>query len=355
MKIHLDLIIGARPNIIKVFPLIKSIIVSKDFKFRLIHTGQHYDPLMSDIILKNFGLSKYIEHLNIKNNNPNQFIAETIINYSNKIIKTYRPDFSVVFGDVNSTLAIALASNKLNIPLIHIEAGLRSYDKTMPEEHNRIVTDHLSEILFTTTNQARLNLIKENIDRKKIYHVGNIMIETLLKKFNVLVKNKSSRKKKYVIITIHRPSNTGNKNIIEKYLNAICSSVPSGVLIIFPVHHSVRKYLDTTKWINIKFIDPLPYIDFIKMISKAYCVVTDSGGISEETTILNIPCLTLRSNTERPETIKFGTNILIGNDMNKLKKSLNKIFNNKWKNGKKIKYWDNEVSVKILNVIRNYK
>ena len=345
----IDVIIGARPNFVKAYPLILAFNKEK-IDYRIIHTGQHYDHNMSKVFLDEFKFKNKIIFLNTKNKNPMNFISECIDSYY-KTIKNKKPTLCIVFGDVNSTLAISIVANKQQIPLAHIEAGLRSFDKAMPEENNRILTDHLSDFLFVTTENAKKNLLKENIKKNKIFHVGNIMIESLI--LTNIKKNKD--KKKNIIITIHRPSNTENIEKVKKFLEILCENINPDIEIIFPIHHSLKDKIKKTDEIpqRINFIEPLSYFNFINLLSSSIGVITDSGGISEETTFLNIPCITLRSNTERPETISKGTNILIGDDYKNFSKNLKKMSKENWKQAKSIRYWDNKVSKRIINILRN--
>lgn len=346
----IDIIIGARPNFIKAFPIIETLKKNKNIKFRVIHTGQHYDDKMSKIFFDEFNFNNLIEYLGGKNMNPIQFISKTINLYYKKI-KSRTPNLCVLFGDVNSTLAIAIACNKLNIPIAHVEAGLRSFDKTMPEEHNRVITDHLSSLLFVTTYNAKKNLLKENIDKSKIFLVGNIMIESLIKNEKNFKKN--NFQKKYIVLTIHRPSNTSNMNLLSKYLKVIETSLSENTEAIFPVHHSVKKKINFKKYKKIKFTDPMSYFNFISIIKSSIGLITDSGGITEETTYMNIPCITLRPNTERPETVTHGTNIIIGSNLEKLSSLIKKMDKGIWKKSKKIKFWDDKVSGRIVNIIKS--
>lgn len=348
---NLDIIIGARPNFVKAFPLISNINKYKKIRFRLIHTGQHYDRLMADVFFKEFKFYKNITYLNVKNNDSNQFISDVIKKYK-KIIQNSKPDLTILFGDVNSTLAVAIACNKSVIPIAHIEAGLRSYDKLMPEEHNRVITDHLSDLLFVTTLNAKKNLIKENISKDKIFFVGNIMIETLIRFKNKLNKRKKTNKK-YIVLTIHRPENTKNLKKIKEYFNILEYSLDKNTIVYFPVHHSVKSKINLLNYSKIKFIKPMSYLNFISLLKYSNGVVTDSGGITEEATYMNIPCISLRNNTERPETITHGTNHLISNDLNKFSKLLKKMDKGVWKINKSIKNWDDKVSKRILDIIYN--
>jgi UDP-N-acetylglucosamine 2-epimerase (non-hydrolysing) len=279
-----------------------------------------------------------------------------------KIFTGLRPNLVIVVGDVNSTLAAALVTSKLHIPLAHVEAGLRSYDITMPEEINRIVTDRISELLFTPSEDADQNLKKEGIDKSKIYLTGNIMIDTLvnfikksdsisvLNKYNLIYKN-------YCLITLHRPSNVDNRKTFEKLARAI-NRMSQKIKIVFPVHprtqarikkFNLQKYFNTT---NIIATKPIGYLDTIGLTAAAKLVVTDSGGIQEETTYLKIPCLTLRDNTERPVTEKVGTNTVVGTDTSLLLKKFEEIIDGKYKKGSIPKYWDGKTSGRIVSILK---
>ena len=303
---------------------------------------------MSKVFFDEFKFTHLIEYLGSKNINSIDFISNTISSYSKKV-KSKSPDLCILFGDVNSTLAIAIACNKLGITIAHVEAGLRSFDKTMPEEHNRVITDHLSNLLFVTTKNAKKNLINENIEKSKIFLVGNIMIESLIKSKHNFKKITSN--KRYIVLTIHRPSNTKNINLLYSYFSVIEKSLDENTEVIFPVHHSIKKKIKFNNYKKIKFIDPMSYFNFISLIKNSIGLITDSGGITEEAAYLNIPCVTLRPNTERPETVSYGTNIIIGNNFNKLPTLIKKMVKGIWKNSKKIPLWDDKVSNRIVNII----
>ena len=318
-------IVGARPNFIKVGPLIKSL----DEKILpgnqlLLHTGQHFDNNMSDVFFNELELPKPDINLNVSTSNPILQLSEMISGLSDTLTN-FKPDCIIVYGDTNSALAGALAGTKLSIPVAHVEAGLRSNDKNMPEEINRIITDNISEFLFTPSKDADKNLARENISANKIFFVGNIMIDTLINsmpKINNssvleklgLINNHVSHIQPYTVLTLHRPTNVDNYQLLKHLLESV-TSVPDISPIVFPVHprathlvNTICKNIDSKRLIC---IEPLGYLDFLKLIKESSLVITDSGGIQEETTYLQTPCITLRTTTERPITITEGTNELI--------------------------------------------
>ncbi|HCG91187.1 MAG TPA: UDP-N-acetylglucosamine 2-epimerase (non-hydrolyzing) [Dehalococcoidia bacterium] len=318
-------IVGARPNFIKVGPLIKSL----DEKILpgnqlLLHTGQHFDNNMSDVFFNELELPKPDINLNVSTGNPILQLSEMISGLSDTLTN-FKPDCIIVYGDTNSALAGALAGTKLSIPVAHVEAGLRSNDKNMPEEINRIITDNISEFLFTPSKDADKNLARENISANKIFFVGNIMIDTLINsmpKINNssvleklgLINNHVSHIQPYTVLTLHRPTNVDNYQLLKHLLESV-TSVPDISPIVFPVHprathlvNTICKNIDSKRLIC---IEPLGYLDFLKLIKESSLVITDSGGIQEETTYLQTPCITLRTTTERPITITEGTNELI--------------------------------------------
>ena len=311
----IDIIIGARPNFIKAAGLLSSF--SKKlhkFELRLIISGQHYNKELSTIFIDELKLNLKKKKFKLTNKNSVLQISEIISKYQNLISKD-KPNLIIVFGDVNTTLAMSIVANKNNIKLAHVESGLRSYDLSMPEEHNRKLTDHLSDFLFVTSTNAKKNLINEGINKKKIFFVGNVMIDTLKKNINKLKKTKlfSQLKldyKDYILLTLHRPSNLSNINNFKKTLMFLSKKLKN-YKIIFPVHPVTSKLIkEDLNYNNIIFVKPMGYLEFIFFLKNSNGVITDSGGITEESTYLNIPCITLRDNTERPETITFGTNRL---------------------------------------------
>lgn len=320
-------IVGARPNMMKVAPIIAEMSKYPEFEQTLIHTGQHYDYNMSDVFFDDLEIFKPHENLNICSGmltQPEQ-IAKIILAFESAIYK-YKPDLVIVVGDVNSTLACALTCAKLNISVAHIEAGLRSYDRTMPEEINRILTDQISDLLFTPSLDANENLIREGILPDKIKFVGNIMIDSLCKAMpkaeeRQILKQFEIEPNQYILVTLHRPVNVDNQDILDRIAAAL-EIIAEQIKVIFPVHPRTRQKLKIG--INIKLTEPLGYLDFLALMMSAKLVITDSGGIQEETTFLNVPCLTIRQNTERPITIELGTNQLIDNTIDAIVGAVNR-------------------------------
>jgi UDP-N-acetylglucosamine 2-epimerase (non-hydrolysing) len=346
-------VVGARPNFMKIAPIMRAMRPYRKIKPFLVHTGQHYDANMSDAFFKDLELPKPDIHLEVGSGTHAVQTARVMERFE-KVLFKEKPDLVLVVGDVNSTLACSLAASKLHIKVAHIEAGLRSFDRRMPEEINRVLTDQMSDLLFTTCEDANRNLAKEGIAQDKVFLVGDVMIDTLLyymKKDSLSEADKAE----YVVVTLHRPSNVDDKDTFERIssaLNKIARSIP----IIFPVHPRTRRQIKRfgfEKYYNgnIKLLEPLGYLDFIKLYPKAKMVLTDSGGIQEETTVLDIPCLTIRENTERPITITQGTNILVGTDEKKIVKEAQKILRGERKRRKTIKYWDGKAADRIVKVL----
>jgi UDP-N-acetylglucosamine 2-epimerase (non-hydrolysing) len=313
-------VVGARPNFMKVAPIMRAMKPYRKIKSLLVHTGQHHDLDMSDVFFRDLELSKPDIHLEVGSGTHAVQTARVLERFE-KVLFKEKPDLVLVAGDVNSTLACSLAASKLNIKVAHIEAGLRSFDRRMPEEINRILTDHLSDLLFTTCEDAGRNLAKEGIARDKAFLVGNVMVDTLLycmkKDLHAI-----GRMPEYAVVTLHRPSNVDDRDTFERISRSLCE-IAKSIPIIFPVHPRTRRQIKRFglgKYYegNIKLLDPLGYLDFINLYPKAKMVLTDSGGLQEETTVLDIPCLTIRENTERPITIKDGTNTLVGTDEKKI-------------------------------------
>ena len=324
------LIVGARPNFMKVAPIYAEMKRrSTEFEPLIVHTGQHYGA-MSDAFFDDLGIPKPDINLGVGSASHAVQTAGIMTAFEPVVIQE-KPDWVVVVGDVNSTIACALVCAKLGIRVAHVEAGLRSRDRSMPEEINRILTDSISGLLLTTSQDADVNLAHEGIPAEKIKFVGNVMIDSLLKYLKVAERSTIREdlgvdQGEYAVLTLHRPSNVDEREVftgIVGSLVAIAEKLP----IIFPVHPRTRAKIDEfglaemISKSNIKLIDPLGYLDFMRLYSDARLVLTDSGGLQEETTVLGIPCLTLRENTERPVTIEMGTNILVGTDPEKIKRA----------------------------------
>lgn len=353
---HYAVIVGARPNFVKAAAFFRGARKNPHIKFTLIHTGQHFDDNMSKVFFEDMQIPKPDINLDIKGEHHTEKIGkmfDTLKQYLGKNKFTG----VIVFGDINSTLAGAVAAAKNNHHLFHIESGLRSHDRRMPEEINRVIVDHLSDLLFISEDSAKENLLKEGIQQKRIIHVGNIMIESLeafsehIDKSDIhsLLKLKS---KKYIVSTIHRQENTDDKKILKKLL-VLLNKINEKVPVVIPLHPGTRNKIKTYKLNsllkNLKVVEPLGYFEFLKLVKESFGVVTDSGGIQEETTHLEIPCATLRDNTERPVTITHGTNMLFPIneiDENTYKEILSHF--KSYKKKSKIPFWDDKVSDRIF-------
>ncbi|MCH7504841.1 UDP-N-acetylglucosamine 2-epimerase (non-hydrolyzing) [PVC group bacterium] len=360
-------IVGARPNFVKIAPLMDELHRHRSsFTQKLVHTGQHYGSNMSDPFFKDLNIIRPDHNLNVQSGTHAVQTAKMMMRIE-PILRKYKPDLVVVVGDVNSTLAGALTASKLGIPLAHIESGLRSFDRTMPEEINRLLTDRLSSFLFTTSPEAKTNLINEGVSESNIFYTGNIMIDTLFKlrsrwgKSRILNKLGLMNGKKtmdYILLTLHRPSNVDDKKSLQEVFRAL-KAIPCHIPIVYPVHPRTKKSIQKLglsgqmhQIVNMIRISPLGYLDFMKLMSQSLCVLTDSGGVQEETTVLDIPCLTLRSNTERPITVTKGTNVLVGTQSHRMIKEIRDILDGKKKKGKIPKYWDGKSAKRIVNVLK---
>jgi len=362
MKKRILIVAGARPNFVKIAPLMYEFGRHKRlFEVVLVHTGQHYDFEMSDVFFQNLKITKPDIHLNVGSVSHAVQTAKIMIAFEHAILEQ-KPDLVIVVGDVNSTLACSLVASKLNIRIAHVEAGLRSFDRTMPEEINRMVTDSLSDYLFVSEKNGLRNLKREGIDPNKIYFVGNVMIDTL--SANLSIINESdilSRLRltcnEYSVVTLHRPSNVDSAETIAEVFD-ILRAVSRVVKMVYPIHPRTRKMIRKHKFSskfeelgNLLLINPLSYIDFIKLVKESKFVITDSGGIQEETTSLGVPCLTMRENTERPVTIEEGTNYLVGRSKTKVLSFVKKIINGKSKNGSIPELWDGKSAKRIVKII----
>lgn len=359
----IDLIVGARPNFIKISSIINSIdsqsVDDNKINYRLVHTGQHFDDNMSKFFFNDLELPEPDYFLHCGGGTHAEQTAKIMVEYE-KILLDSLVDLVVVVGDVNSTMACAIVAKKLQVKVAHIEAGIRSYDSKMPEEINRLITDSISDIFFTTSRNANKNLALSGMKSTQIFFVGNTMIDTLLrnrKKFRkpIFWEQEGLLPGKYFVLTLHRPSNLLDNLFLLNILDIINDSC-KGFKVIFPVHPRAQQLIQKYKngLTNFYFIEPLCYLEFNFLVERSLGVITDSGGISEETTILGVPCITLRNNTERPETIDLGTNILVGNSINKLKLNINNIIEGNWKEGKIPELWDGLAGDRIVKIIKNY-
>ncbi|MDT5159107.1 MAG: hypothetical protein QOH51_3464 [Acidobacteriota bacterium] len=322
-------VVGARPNFMKVAPIVDAMRRrSSEFSPLVVHTGQHYDARMSDSFFRDLGLPLPEVHLGVGSGSHAQQTASVMQRFE-PVLMEERPDWVLVVGDVNSTLACALVSAKLGFAVAHVEAGLRSRDRTMPEEINRVLTDQLADLLLTPSEDADRNLLAEGISPERIRLVGNVMIDSLLKHLALAESSRVRESLKvegvdYAVVTLHRPSNVDDPMVLARILSAL-ERISERLPVIFPAHPRTRKNLlefGLTGRVEaargLKLVEPLGYLDFLRLYSGARIVLTDSGGIQEETTALGIPCLTLRENTERPVTVELGTNLVVGTDAEKI-------------------------------------
>lgn len=358
MKI--DLIAGARPNFMKIAPIIEAIKLAQDkgknISYRLIHTGQHYDANMSGSFFDQLGIPHPDVNFNAGGGSQAEQTAAIMIAYE-KLLLTDKPDLCIVVGDVTSTMACSISARKMLVPVAHVEAGIRSGDWSMPEEINRVVTDSITNYFFTTTRTATDNLIRSGAKRENVFFVGNTMIDTLLKHRHRFIKpaiwdSAGLQTGYYIVITLHRPANVDDTKNLEILVNEITEH-SKGIPLIFPVHPRTLKVISKTgiRHPNLYMIEPLGYLEFNYLVENSLAVITDSGGITEETTVMGIPCITLRDNTERPETVEIGTNELIGTNPKAIKPALEKLFNGNWKKGRIPELWDGKTAERIIGHI----
>ncbi len=349
---HILHVVGARPNFMKAAPTFCALARTKNEQ-TLVHTGQHYDASMSDVFFQQLALPSPDVNLEVGSGTHAWQTAEIMRRFEPVVLER-KPDLVLVYGDVNSTVAAALVCSKLRVPLGHVEAGLRSFDRSMPEEINRLITDQLAEFLFTPSNDADRNLKREGINRERIYRVGNVMIDSLVRLLPVALQNKmNGLPDRYGLVTLHRPSNVDDYRILRNIVESLIA-VNSELEIIFPVHPRTRSRIAELRMktpAQLHLLEPLPYIEFLALQRRAVVVITDSGGIQEETTYLNVPCLTLRQNTERPITVSLGTNVLVGQDGGRLRAELRKILDGKKKVATIPPLWDGHAGERIAEIL----
>jgi UDP-N-acetylglucosamine 2-epimerase (non-hydrolysing) len=354
------LLVGARPNYMKIAPLWRAIKrESVSFVPVMIHTGQHYDREMSEIFFDDLAIPQPDICLDVGSGSHAEQTGKVMIALEPALMGI-NPDVLIVVGDVNSTLAGALVAVKMDIPVAHVEAGLRSFDRTMPEEINRILTDSISTVLFTSCKDANKNLNNEGVNQDGIFFVGNIMIDSLVRVLRIanssdVLKNNRIEPKKYVCVTIHRPSNVDDVRVLRDIISAL-EDVGKSMPVVFSVHPRTKKMIERSGWKSrddgLKIIDPLGYMDFVKLMSNAAVVITDSGGIQEETTYLGIQCLTIRKNTERPITISQGTNRLIRPGREDIVREFQDALKRVDGPVPQIELWDGRTAERILEVLK---
>lgn len=352
-------VVGARPNFVKIAPILAELAKHPYVSTTLVHTGQHYDAQMSDTFFANLEMPRPDVNLKVQSSGAVTQIAD-IMTRLEPVLHGVRPDWTVVVGDVTSTIAAALTAVKVGRPLAHVEAGLRSFDRTMPEEVNRVLTDAVSDLLFTTEPAANENLAREGVAADKIHLVGNVMIDTLLRyrerasASNVL-ERLELKPNGYVALTLHRPSNVDDEGTLGILLSAI-ARIQEEMIVVFPVHPRTRRRLESMGTMlppmpRLRLADPLPYLDFLQLMANAQCVLTDSGGIQEETTVLGIPCLTLRRSTERPITVTHGTNRIVGTDPDAIYSSWRVVVDGGWPRGAVPDLWDGKAAPRIVRIL----
>jgi UDP-N-acetylglucosamine 2-epimerase (non-hydrolysing) len=348
-------VVGARPNFMKVAPIIAALRNREGVRQVLVHTGQHYDAKMSDVFFRDLGMPDPDIHLGVGSGTHAQQTAKVMAEIEPTLLGE-RPDMVVVAGDVNSTLAVALTAVKLHIRVAHVEAGLRSRDWSMPEEVNRILTDRLSDLLFTPSRDGDENLAKEGIDPERIHFVGNVMIDSLRAALPRAAESRiherlEVRKGGYALATLHRPANVDAPEALRRLLDVL-AEVALDIPVLFPIHPRTRARLPSDfRAEGLKLIEPLGYLDFLALLAEARLVMTDSGGIQEETTALGVPCLTLRENTERPVTVSVGTNLLVGTDPERVVPAARDVLAGRVRKGGLPELWDGNAAQRIADVL----
>lgn len=388
--INLDLIVGARPNFMKIAPIIKAIEKQNKeqgtrhknrgkaelaegkqgtIKFRLVHTGQHYDANMSGTFFRELGIPEPNVNMNVGSGTQAEQTSGIMLGYE-KLLLQQKPDLCIVVGDVTSTMACAITAKKMLVPVAHVEGGIRSGDMTMPEEINRIVTDSITDYFFTTSETANDNLRNCGVSDDRIFFVGNTMIDTLLASRPRFIKpaiwdELHLQEKEYLVLTLHRPNNVDEEQNLRQLLDEIINN-SGGLPLIFPVHPRTRKVIDSIAQSpsrpvapsqsrplaeSLHLTDPLGYLEFNYLVERSLAVITDSGGITEETTVMEVPCMTLRDSTERPETITIGTNELLGTNPDAIAPTMKKLLSCQWKKGGIPPLWDGHTAERIIDII----
>jgi UDP-N-acetylglucosamine 2-epimerase (non-hydrolysing) len=353
----IDIIAGARPNFMKIAPIIKALTASRaqggSLQHRLIHTGQHYDKAMSGGFFEQLGIPEPDINLEVGSGTQAEQTAAIMVRYEKALIEK-RSDLCLVVGDVTSTMACSIVARKLGVPVAHVEGGIRSGDWSMPEEINRVVTDSISNWFFTTSTTANENLRRAGVAEERVFFVGNTMIDTLLAQMPRLQPPDfwaalALRPGQYFVLTLHRPANVDAEQQLQRLLQAIADGT-GGLPVVFPVHPRTAKSLRELagQIPGLHYVDPQGYLEFNYLVKHAKGVITDSGGITEETTVMGVPCLTLRDNTERPETVTVGTNELIGTDPAKLGPALARLMAGEWKKGAVPEKWDGRTAERIV-------
>jgi UDP-N-acetylglucosamine 2-epimerase (non-hydrolysing) len=355
---HIVHVVGARPNFMKVAPVVTALARHENLRQSIIHTGQHYDDAMSRVFFQQLGIPAPDVNLEVGQGSHALQTAEIMTRFEPVVLER-RPDLVLVYGDVNSTVAAALVCSKLGVRVGHVEAGLRSFDRTMPEEINRLLTDQIADLLFTPSPDGDRNLCREGVAPGKIHLVGNVMIDTLVRFLpsangKPILERLGLSDKRYILVTLHRPSNVDEPEHLRSLIAAL-DDLARDSAVIFPVHPRTRRTIEGFGGMEVRegfhFIEPIGYLEFLGLQRKAALVLTDSGGIQEETTYLGIPCLTMRENTERPITVEVGTNVLIGRDPERMRVEARRILEGKGKAGRVPELWDGKASERIAAIV----
>ncbi len=349
---HILHVVGARPNFMKAAPVVRALREHPSVRQTIVHTGQHYDANMSDVFFQQLAIPEPDVNLQVGSGSHAEQTAEIIKRFEPVVLER-KPDLVLVYGDVNSTVAAALVCAKLLVKVGHVEAGLRSFDRTMPEEINRLLTDQISDLLFTPSKDGNENLAREGVVSEKVHLVGNVMIDTLIRMLPAarqqVPKNLPPR---FVLVTLHRPSNVDDLPWLAQMITTL-GEISREVPVVFPVHPRTRKKLADAgiQPDGVRVIDPLPYLEFLGSQTRAALVITDSGGIQEETTYLGVPCITVRESTERPITVEIGTNHLVGRNVEKIRAAAKNILHASGKRGSIPPLWDGRAADRIASII----
>lgn len=355
-------IVGARPNLMKIAPLMDAFSAADDVEPLLVHTGQHYDANMSDLFFRQLGIPEPDLNLGVGSGSHAVQTAQVMTAFE-PVMHEHEPDAVLVVGDVNSTIACGLVAVKLGVKLVHVEAGLRSFDRGMPEEINRVLTDSISDLLFCTESSGVENLRREGVPDEKVHMVGNVMIDTLMRhreraEHSTVLEDLSLPAGGYAVLTLHRPSNVDDPQVLGRLLDVL-DEVEADGPIVFPAHPRTRAALErfgladrVAKLSGLRMVEPVGYLDFLKLMASARVVLTDSGGIQEETTILGVPCLTLRENTERPITVEVGTNRIVGQEPERILAAYREIRAGGAGDAQIPPLWDGHAAERILQILR---
>jgi len=349
---HVLHVVGARPNFMKASPVLRALSARTGIRQSLVHTGQHYDAKMSQVFFQQLGMPPPEVNLEVGSGSHASQTAGIMSRFE-PVVMEFKPDLVLVYGDVNSTVAAAMVCSKLLVPVGHVEAGLRSFDRTMPEEINRLLTDQISNLLFTPSSDGDENLLREGVSSEKIHRVGNVMIDSLVRLLPLAEQyGRNGFPQQYALVTLHRPSNVDNDESLQSILHSLLE-VNQRLNVVFPMHPRTRQRIDEfgIDVRGLQLLDPLPYIEFVSLQRRATVVITDSGGIQEETTFLGVPCLTMRESTERPITVNIGTNVLVGRDATKLTSELSRILDGKAKQGTTPALWDGRAGERIAEIV----